>query len=270
MSESDFKAEVMDVTPELAEEWLGKNTHNRLVRPTYVRSLARDMANGQWHFDGAPIRFSAEGVLLDGQHRLHAVIRSGVTVSMLVLTNLTAESQVVMDTGRARTLGDVLKLQGEHNYIPLATTVRAINNWETQTPEAFAGFRPVSTPAALATLEKYPWVREGMTTVSSASKNANLSTSVGGLTWWMFMQIEPEDCTDFFNKLSHDLGHSEGDPIYHLRRALMDSRSPHLGNRKYMLAITIKAWNAYRQGEKVGHFRYRPGGSNPERMPEAI
>ena len=41
-------------------------------------------------------------------------------------------------------------------------------------------------------------------------------------------------------------------------------------SQTYLLAITLKAWNAYRQGETVGLYRWRPGGAKPEAFPEPI
>lgn len=62
------------ITPETAKSWLLKNVHNRPLRDGLVTTYATDMANEQWQSNGESIKFSSEGELLDGQHRLAAVI----------------------------------------------------------------------------------------------------------------------------------------------------------------------------------------------------
>lgn len=72
------------VDPKKAELWLKKNTKNRKVSNRHVSQLANEMKEGKWLLNGQAIAFSKDGVLLDGQHRLLAVIMSGVTVEMTV------------------------------------------------------------------------------------------------------------------------------------------------------------------------------------------
>ena len=79
---------VETITPQLAEIYLGKNTHNRNIRKPVVGKYANDMENGFWNFDGAPIRFADDGTLLDGQHRLHAIIKSNKAIDLLVVRGL--------------------------------------------------------------------------------------------------------------------------------------------------------------------------------------
>ena len=69
--------EVVMVTPELAAEWLTHNTHNRGLKPIAIKRFAEDMTTGDWQWNGESIRFAADGTLLDGQNRLHAIVDSG-------------------------------------------------------------------------------------------------------------------------------------------------------------------------------------------------
>jgi hypothetical protein len=43
------------------------------------------MTNGEWVFDGTPISFDKYGNLLNGQHRLSSVIKSGSNILRLLL-----------------------------------------------------------------------------------------------------------------------------------------------------------------------------------------
>lgn len=96
------------VTRELAEKWLATQVLNRAVNSRRVQQYAEDMKNGNWAVNGESIKFM-NGVLVDGQHRLHAVLRSGVAVRMLVVE---VEDARMIDRGQERNLRQSLKMMG--------------------------------------------------------------------------------------------------------------------------------------------------------------
>ena len=79
------------ITPAIAAEWLTRATKQR-VSASLVEVYARKMREGRWvgecdrRFD--PIRLDWQGRVTDGHHRLHAIVRSGVTVECIVLRRL--------------------------------------------------------------------------------------------------------------------------------------------------------------------------------------
>lgn len=103
------------VTPEIAQGWLQYNTHNRNASMDRVRQFADDMLNGRWEFNAQTITFDREGRLIDGQHRLMAVVESGVAVPMLVATGLSPSAQMTIDIGAPRSAGQQLSLSGVTN-----------------------------------------------------------------------------------------------------------------------------------------------------------
>lgn len=100
------------ITPQKAREYLGRNTNNRPIRRAVVEAYARDMAAGNWRVTHQGIAFSESGELVDGQHRLMAVIRAGVNVQMVVTRGVEDAAKVVIDQNAARSLADSLKLTG--------------------------------------------------------------------------------------------------------------------------------------------------------------
>jgi hypothetical protein len=103
---------VMDVGPELAERWLSGNIHNRKLNNARVDRMVRDMKAGRWHLTHQGVAFDPGSVLIDGQHRLWAVVLSGLTVRMRVFFNEPAENLEYIDTGTPRSDADVLTLTG--------------------------------------------------------------------------------------------------------------------------------------------------------------
>ena len=97
---------VMEVTPSKATNWLEGNTHNRPIRQSHVEHLAAEMKASRWRLTHQGIAFSAGGVLLDGQHRLWAIVLADVTVPMRVFFNEPAEAVEYVDGGLSRNAAD--------------------------------------------------------------------------------------------------------------------------------------------------------------------
>lgn len=101
---------VETITPEQASKYLMRNTSNRQLRTSLVSKYTKDMEAGNWCLSHQGIAFNCDGTLLDGQHRLKAVLQSGVTVKMLVARNVDSKSQLVMDDHARRSASDSLSL----------------------------------------------------------------------------------------------------------------------------------------------------------------
>ena len=72
-----IKAQLMEITPALAEEWLSKNPRvQRTMSQTEVDMLARHITRGEWQLNGGTIVFSTDDRLCDGQHRLAACVQA--------------------------------------------------------------------------------------------------------------------------------------------------------------------------------------------------
>lgn len=274
MTDTDPDFAVVEITPDMAESFIGRNTHNRPVRQRIVDAYAADMTNGDWRWNGEGIKFDTGDVLLDGQHRLLAIVQSGQTIRMPVFRGLPPETQETMDGGAKRKFSDVLALRGEQSYVALASIARLVYRWDTGERRVGSGNRLVTNAMLTQTIEKHPELRPiAVAAVRDAGRCA-LPGSILGLARWLFEGIDPDDAFYFFERLTDDgSGHQRGEPIFELRRTLENSKSVR-GERNltWLLAVTIKAWNAYRDhGNKagtVGLYRYRQGGANPEPFPE--
>lgn len=260
--------EVVYVTPEMAEAMLGHNTHNRPHRPATVVAYASDMTAGDWRWTGDPIRFAIDGTLLDGQHRLMAILESGVTVPMLIIRGLPRDAQENMDCVLPRRFSDVLALRGEVNATHLAALTRKVHGWERG--ERAHGNAKVTFAQLTRTLDRHPELRDIVRSAHTVASTWDLPQSLIGLAWWLFAAIDQEDADFFFARCADGQNMGSGDPIYELRKVVAASRNDVKGerNQRYLLAVTIKAWNAYRAGDKIAQLKFRVGGAKPERFPE--
>jgi hypothetical protein len=114
----NVKTQWMDITPALAREWLKNNFGNRKISDDTVKAYARDMAAGVWTATHQGIAFNDRDELIDGQHRLLAIILSGVTVRMLVTFGLPAKidghemtTMDAVDRHRPRSVSNQLRIQ---------------------------------------------------------------------------------------------------------------------------------------------------------------
>lgn len=115
---------IVEVTPELARVWLKRNTDNRPLSRSTVRRYTKLMGAGRWLVSADAVAFDTAGKLVNGQHRLHAVVQHGQPVPMLVATGLSPAVFAVLDGGKPRSGGDVLAIRGFKHAVTCAAVVR--------------------------------------------------------------------------------------------------------------------------------------------------
>lgn len=269
-----MKIETVEITPEFAKTLLNQNENNRKLSRVRVEAITRDILDGNWVFDGSPIRVSSDGELLDGQHRLAAVCRAGVPVVSLLIIGLERDSSITMDSGKSRTLADQLKMQGEKNSTNLSSVIKACYSAE---KDGFISdrLRTISNQEALQFLEDNPEVREALLIGRrTSSVFPAMPTSVAGGLYFIFSKIDEVDAKFFFEKLPQ-AAHEEGSPILALREALISKKVSTKNarggvSRLWYSGITIKAWNAFREGREIKSLRFSPGGAVREKVPVAM
>lgn len=117
--------EVVKVTPAMAAAILERNSYNRPLSAASVRRYAELMMRGMWRLTTEGIALSADGVLINGQHRLAALREAGHSVDMTVWFGCAANEFEVADQGVKRTAGQVLQIKG-FAYANVAAAVAAV------------------------------------------------------------------------------------------------------------------------------------------------
>ncbi len=125
-NEMAITAEIIDVTPAMAREFLSHNRQNRNLTQRNVNKYSADMKSGNWEITGETIVFYENGDLKDGQHRLTAILKANVSVPMIVVRGIDNNVKI-HDQGRKRTTSDVLALEGYEAAIKNKCTVGAVN-----------------------------------------------------------------------------------------------------------------------------------------------
>lgn len=269
-SSSQPSARVVTLTPERAAEYLNRNPRNRKVSPRNYAVIVRAIRNGEWELNGEAIKIDTNGFILDGQHRCHAVVEAGLSIKTFIIENLPATVQDTMDTGKSRTLADILAIRGEANANTVAAIARRIYiSKRFGIRAATTASYPTTNKECLRFFDENEWIRELTNPAKKAARFAKLPASLAGLLIASFSDIDAEDADYFFEHLMSGADLEQRNPILMLRSslaALHDSKGT--TNQTYMAALTIKAWNKFRAGETVGTLKFTPGGANPEKFPE--
>jgi hypothetical protein len=156
-----MRSKVQAITPAKAEEWLHANTHNRPVSARTVEGFAEAMRRGEWKVTHQGIAFDTTGALVDGQHRLAAIVQAGMPVEMTVFTQVEPDGFDVLDTGKKRNAADVLAIEGEKSSMMLAAMVRIVWLFENRADRSWSGGSATPTNhQILQTLENHPDVRD--------------------------------------------------------------------------------------------------------------
>lgn len=120
------------ITPDIASIILEGNDGNRPPRKMQIAKYAATMAAGNWAPSPDGIIISSEGRLLQGQHRLMAVVQSGVSVTMVVWRNVDDIVFKYLDRGVTRTPSDALGIS--KGLSSVATSVYRLINGANKIP----------------------------------------------------------------------------------------------------------------------------------------
>jgi hypothetical protein len=263
----DTTTEIVEVSPDLAEQWLSRNPNNRNLRRAVVDAYARDMEAGRWRLNGETVKFSETGQLYDGQHRLNAVVQSGQTVPMVVVRGLGSDVMSTVDAGIKRSYSDALRLAGEDNTATLAAVCRRAVMWERGMRTNTGAIRPTSLEMD-DFLQRHPEIRTSAELAARLASRERLPASVIGLCHWLFSLIDPEAATWFLLRVADGDGLAATDPIAVLRARVTRLRvSGGRINETEGLALTIRAWNAHRSGSARTKLQMPKGGLTNENFP---
>lgn len=254
------KMEWLRVTPQMADEWLKLNIENRPIKPTHVKFLQAEIMAGRFLPTGQPIVFVGKK-LVDGQHRLMAIVRADKAVDMMVVHHPVNEQtkQIfhVIDTGVNRSFADLLSLKGEANATTLGSVLRTLERYyaakemigpdDQHIPYSYlskqtmmsrlsrenvqsVGLTSTTNPQKitrkqeLTWLEKYPEARTSTTFAGRYTKTQIVTNSILGALHYILTEVDPLTAEDFLIALVE--GGSPRDSALHLiRETLIRVRS---------------------------------------------
>lgn len=277
-----METKVVSISPKQAQEWLSRNDINRPPKESLILYLSKQMDKGLWRLNGETIIISKSGRLLDGQHRLHAVIKSGKTIKSNVCFDVSEDTFDSIDTGRQRSGGDVLSIRGIDNSIRKSSIIRAILLYKRGNMRAFGwqlgsgvskkvkDSTSISNHDILEYMEKNSQSIEEIYqfSVTLWQKVKIISLTQLAIFYYLFSQLDKDKAQNFLNKLILGENISHGDIIGICRRRI--ENNSHSVKKLPPITITayiIKTWNAYVLGKTFSHLSFDV---NKEKFPAVI
>jgi hypothetical protein len=267
------------VTPTMAARWLDTTMDNgftnRNLRHHIVDLYARDMIEGKWADNGETVKFDNAGNVVDGQHRLWAVVQADKDlpnggIKMSLAYGVDDADLLTVDNGIPRQFYDHLNFKGIINSRALATAIRFQLAWEThKTPFPSTGgkgnnrWRP-----SFNELERCFNRNKKLSEAISHSTLRPQMVSKGILGWFIFniTKIDQELAEEFMEDLAEGAGLEKKDPVHALRRRLLANTTT-TGTKRLrgetIAAYLVKAWNARMRSQPVNHYKYLPGEDFP-------
>jgi hypothetical protein len=245
-------AEIMTIRPSDATQWLRANRNNRPVRKRHVEFLASEILNGNWQVNGQAIVIAEDEQILDGQHRLFAIIEAGKPIKSMVVYGISPDAFKTIDTGAVRTGADALCLYfpDVQGYIvkAAATAAQWCYRLERQSIHSHGRSR-MSNTDVIEYVSKHPSMFQCTETLAGYPHESRpLSLGCGTALYEMFQRKNVEKADLFMRRFYTGEEIIRSDAEYILRAAFIRDAEK---VAKYPIGIrmrmVIKGWNWVRR-----------------------
>lgn len=245
------------IDPAKAKELLQKNTRNRKIKDRVVKEYATEMKEGRWLEDTFELIMIAEdGRVLNGQHRLLAVIKSGVTIPFHVAYNVSDGIFPVLDTGKTRGANDVFHIEGIKNDNLIPAVIRQYLVFKDHV--GGKSFK-ISNLSLLDIYEQDPefWQMVGRKTGVWYGNFAKIlpPSTIGGL-YALFQELDENNADEFFTQLTTGVNVSNNIILLLRTRLIQDRMSPRRVSITVKQALIIKAWNVFRGSRPLKQLKF--------------
>jgi hypothetical protein len=259
-----MRSRVQTITPSKAADMLELNRANRPLSRSVVRAFAEAMERGDWMVTHQGIAFDGNGVLVDGQHRLAAVIEADMPVEMTVFTEVEDDTFDVLDTGKRRNAADVLAIEGEKSSPTLAAMVRTVWMYENRPDQSWSGGgASVTNHQVVQTLDAHPKLRDFITVGEQISVATGMIKSAAGAASYLASRASRKaELEEWLDGIIDGVGLAKGDARLVFRRVMFGMARKHAGQPmrrregREHVALYILGYNAWRAGDKVTSLRF--------------
>lgn len=244
----------MRVTPEMAKAWLEKNVGNRPLNRAFVRRLSRMMADGDYTLTHQGIGFDVNGMLIDGQHRLHAIVESGVTISLLVTHGLPTQAREKIDTGKVRTVANVLGFRFGLSRAEAIAASALLHAIFTLNGQQRSGIRPSELQS---TYEQYARGIAWALPYYANGKRAGIPTPILASLVWAH-EHAPKQCEYIAEKFIKPTRLEEGSPVIALQAATRTNYTHTYEDRRALALKTLRALEAILDKKQLSRIEASP------------
>jgi hypothetical protein len=259
--------QITTITPEDALHMLDFNRCNRPANQQHINRIADQIKAGKWRFNGDTIKISETNEILDGQHRLWAIIEAKVAVQTIVVRGIAPDAFATIDTLRKpRSGADILALLGApHHRLVISTALKWLCHWQRRTLE---NYREPANRIENSDIEEAYRNNPGMARAAVAANKLRGLANPGLIAFFYFILTNrnPDLAERMMHTLENPAGVGINDPFFRLRSYFTSDKA-----RKdplVTIALMIKASNAAYSETELRSLSWRTQGSNPEPFPK--
>lgn len=262
--ENNITVSMVCITPEIAKYYLSYNTKNRKQSEKSIKFLVEQMEKGLFLENGESIVFDKNMKLTDGQHRLLAIIKSGKSYNIPVVKGVDIKSMATYDTGKNRSSGDVLSLNGYKQSTKLSALIKTIYKYvdkgsKTAITSTTNRTETLTNQQVLEYCNKnYDWLIEMNNNINSIYQKSTLKVlSVTNLSLIAYILGGKKPSKDVYSFIKHLCGVSkkDGTATSYLYNRLHNSKIKKEPLSFYwVLGMSIKSWNYYIDGNPSVRF----------------
>lgn len=248
---------VVLITPAKAREWLKRMPVNRPLSDNHVRYLTGTIRRGEWKVNGETIKFDESGALIDGQHRLQAIIAADTPIRSFVIYGAEVGSFDTLDGGKKRSLGDTLAIGGYRAYTTLAAALACLSRFKSGCIWRGGGHRK-SIQQLESVLKDNPAITESVSFGRALVKDKLIPPGLATCLHYQFALKDKARADAFFSVLATGADLRKGTGVYLLYKQLNANARSHKDKMKehHIAAITIKAWNADITGTEIRSLKW--------------
>ena len=265
---------IKKITPAIAKQMLEMNKGNfRPIDVSRVKRYASDMVSGKWLFNGEAIKTNGV-MLLDGQHRLEAIVMSGITVETLVVEGLDTSSAISMDKGASRTVASWLKHEGIANAVCVGAIARHALVYEKGlwSHQAVGSYATTDAETIEYVQSNHDRIQSALSVARPAKRFVNISILA---TIMLKAAAERQSdecdlCMWFCTKLADGDQINSLQAVFHLRNKLMTTSLAGKMSPYMQRGLATLAWNKTAMNETCRVLQFRINGDNPSHVPDVI
>jgi hypothetical protein len=242
------------ITPKDAERLLSKMVTNRRLRHRFVKRYARMMMMGKWMEDNpdSPIMIGTDGGVLNGQHRLRAIIITGKSLYMPVAYGVRPQVMRTVDVGAMRSAGDILTVNGKDSGDALAAAAKWLIRYEAAIRDA-TSLRTIPDITAVEIDDRANANPDLLACTDTAKSLIDLGIVPAAARWlsYEFNAIDVNRAIEFLNAAGN--GTDRNDTLATLHKHLVaEVRKGKNGEPQWIrVTFIIKAWNAWLTGRRL-------------------
>lgn len=264
---------VMLVTPAIAADWLeNRNIGNRSKSAVTARRYGRLLQAKRWKCTHQGVAFNRDGFLIDGQHRLMAIVATGIAIKLFVIPfveGMDEETFDVLDSGHRRQAAQLLDGPGATARAAAARYLGVVDDSFGPEHKIVQDILATSVETAdvLEVVKDWPELMAWASVVGNANKNAHIPP---GPHLAVLAQAERSPHRDqiesWLEGINSGAGLGSQDPRLLVRNRFISGTRIAQGQvgqcRAYRLLV--KAWNAHATGRGLGVLKASESEARPE------